>query len=333
MTTETKKVQTAVNWNVREDAYSLELWEQNTQQVWFEKEIPVSDDKNAWNDLSDEERLVYIKVLAGLTLLDTRQGGNGMPLLTLHAPRDQQRAVFAWMGGMEQVHAKSYAHIFQTLLTNEQIEGVYDWVHTNPEAQRKANIIIGYYNGIFKPEVNSYELYMAMVASVLLESYLFYSGFFYPLYLAGQGKMTSSGEIISLILRDEAIHGAFTGVVAQEVFENIPEGYKESVLQEVNKLVLELYKNEEAYTKDIYDPIGLTDEVLTYVRYNANRALANLGLDPVFEEEDINPIVMNGIKTDTINHDFFSTKGNGYVKALNVQPIKDSDFDFGDRLK
>ena len=201
MTATLLKTYTAVNWNKKEDMYSLDLWEQNTQQFWLEKEIPVSDDRNAWNDLSDEERKVYRTVLAGLTLLDTRQGGNGMPLITLHAPNDQQRAVFAFMGAMEEVHAKSYSHIFQTLLSQEQINEVYDWVHTNPEAQKKADIIINYYNAIFRPDITQRDLYMALVASVLLESFLFYSGFFYPLYLAGQGKMTASGEIISLILR------------------------------------------------------------------------------------------------------------------------------------
>ena len=48
---------------------------------------------------------------------------------------------------------------------------------------------------------------MARVSSVFLETFLFYSGFYYPLYLAGQGKMTTSGEIIRKILLDESIHG------------------------------------------------------------------------------------------------------------------------------
>jgi len=323
---------TAVNWNKKEDDYSLSLWKQNTQQFWLEEEIPVSDDKDAWNDLSPAERLTYKKVLAGLTLLDTRQGGNGMPLMTLHAPNDQQRAVFAFMGAMEEVHAKSYSHIFTTLISQEEIEEVYEWVHTNQSAQTKADTIIGYYNRIFKQDIRKKNLYMAMVASVFLESYLFYSGFFYPLFLAGQGKMTASGEIISLILRDEAIHGAFTGVVAQEVYEELSEEDKADVDAEVIRLLENLYKNEIVYTKELYTEIGLVDEVLTYVRYNANRALLNLGLEPYFPEEAINPIVQNGIKTDTINHDFFSVKGNGYVKALNHKPMTNADFDFGDRL-
>lgn len=322
---------TAVNWNKKEDDYSLALWDQNTQQFWLEKEIPVSDDRDAWNDLSAAEKETYKKVLAGLTLLDTRQGGNGMPLMTLHAPNDQQRAVFAFMGAMEEVHAKSYSHIFTTLISAEEIEKVYEWVHRNPYAQHKADVIISYYNRIFRQDITKRDLYMAMVASVFLESYLFYSGFFYPLFLAGQGKMTASGEIISLILRDEAIHGAFTGVIAQEIYAELSEEEQESVDAEVNELLHVLYENEILYTKELYDPIGLTEEVLTYVRYNANRALLNLGIDPVFPEEDINPIVLNGIQTDTINHDFFSVKGNGYVKALNVIQMSDADFVFEGR--
>ena len=33
--------------------------------------------------------------------------------------------------------------------------------------------------------------------------------------------MTSSGEIIDLILRDESIHGLYIGVLAQEVYAEL----------------------------------------------------------------------------------------------------------------
>lgn len=160
---------------------------------------------------------------------------------------------------------------------------------------------------------------MAMAASVLLESYLFYSGFFYPLYLAGQGKMTSSGEIIDLILRDESIHGLYVGVLAQEVHASLSEQEQAETLQELDRLLRELHANEEQYTDELYVGIGLQDEVKKFVRYNANKAMMNLGLEPIFEDEDINPIVLNGISTRTKQHDFFSKKGNGYVRTLNVE--------------
>lgn len=67
-----------------------------------------------------------------------------------------------------------------------------------------------------------------MVASVYLESFLFYSGFYYPLYFYGQGKLMQSGEIINLILRDEAIHGVYVGLLAQEIYNKQTEEKKQS---------------------------------------------------------------------------------------------------------
>ena len=37
---------------------------------------------------------------------------------------------------------------------------------------------------------------------------------------------------------------------------------------------------------------------------------------------------MNGVSTETKNHDFFSTKGNGYIKTTKVEALQDSDFEF-----
>lgn len=318
----------AVNWNKQEDEYSLVFWKQNIAQFWTEEEISVSSDKNTWVRLSKDEQNAYKKILGGLTLLDTKQGGEGMPMILLHVDNLQAKSVLGFMGAMEEVHAKSYSHIFTTLTSEEEIEEIFDWVHHHPLLGKKAQIITDYYHRLFRPDATKRELYMAMVASVFLESYLFYSGFFYPLYLAGQGKLTASGEIINLIIRDESIHGVFVGMLAQETFQHLSEQEQAEVRQETMELLLTLYENEKLYTEEIYTAIGLVDEVNAFVRYNANKALMNLGLDPYFEEEDVNPIVLNGLRTDTKNHDFFSVKGNGYVKATNVEELTDEDFVF-----
>ncbi|AAU19004.1 class 1b ribonucleoside-diphosphate reductase subunit beta [Bacillus anthracis] len=318
----------AVNWNKKEDDFSLMFWKQNIAQFWTEEEIAVSSDKNTWAQLSKEEQVAYKRVLGGLTLLDTKQGGEGMPLVLVHLENLQAKSVLAFMGAMEEVHAKSYSHIFTTLATEEEIDEIFDWVDTHPLLEKKAGIITSYYRRLLKPEVTKKELYMAMVASVFLESYLFYSGFFYPLYLAGQGKLTASGEIINLIIRDESIHGVFVGILAQQIFAELSAEDQQEVQKETQELLMELYEIEMAYTEEIYTSIGLVEDVNRFVRYNANKGLMNLGLEPKFEEEEINPIVLNGLRTDTKNHDFFSVKGNGYVKATNVEKLSDDDFVF-----
>lgn len=314
----------AVNWNRADDDFTLMFWNQNIMQFWTDDEIPLSDDKMTWGMLSDIEKDAYMKVLGGLTLLDTIQGGVGMPQIMEHVDGLQRKAVLSFMAMMEQIHAKSYSSIFTTLASTEEIDSVFKWVEENPYLQTKATVIRQYYMNI----ETSKDLYMAMAASVLLESYLFYSGFFYPLYLAGQGKLTCSGEIIDLILRDESIHGVYVGVLAQEIYASFDETQRNDVYQGLVDLVQLLHQNELKYTEELYTPIHLTEEVEAFLRYNANKAMMNLGFEPLFEDEEVNPIVLNGISTHTKQHDFFSKKGNGYIRTLNVEPLTDDDFKF-----
>jgi len=314
----------AVNWNRPDDDFTKMFWDQNIMQFWTDDEIPLSDDKMVWMTLDPDQRDAYMKVLGGLTLLDTIQGGVGMPQIMEHVDGLQRKAVLAFMGMMEQIHAKSYSSIFTTLASTEEIDAVFKWVEENPFLQKKAETIRQYYLNIRAPK----QLFLAMAASVLLESYLFYSGFFYPLYLAGQGKMTCSGEIIDLILRDESIHGVYVGVLAQEIYAELRDEEQKDAYETLVGLLRYLHANEELYTEQIYSGIGLVEEVKVFLRYNANKAMMNLGFDPLFPEEDVNPIVFNGISTHTKQHDFFSKKGNGYVRALNVEPLADEDFLF-----
>ena len=315
----------AINWNKPESDYAEMLWNQNTSQFWLDTEIPISKDLKAWSKLNKQEQSVFMKVLGGLTLLDTEQGNVGMPLIVQHVEGKQNKAILIFQAAMEEIHAKSYSTIFTTVASSEMISDTFAWVKENKQLQYKTGRIDAYYRGVKQDD--PFSLYQAMVASVFLESFLFYSGFFYPLYLAGQGKMVASGEIIKLIIRDESVHGVFVGLLAQETFERLDAEEQATAQRFVKELLMDLYKNELEYTEKLYDSIGLTHEVKTYIRYNANKALMNLGLEAEFENEDVNPIVLNGIRTETSTHDFFSTKGKGYQKGK-VESLQDEDFLF-----
>ncbi|MCY8856558.1 class 1b ribonucleoside-diphosphate reductase subunit beta [Bacillus atrophaeus] len=323
------KIYDAANWSKHEDDFTQMFYNQNVKQFWLPEEIALNGDLLTWKYLGKNEQDTYMKVLAGLTLLDTEQGNTGMPIVADHVEGHQRKAVLNFMAMMENaVHAKSYSNIFMTLAPTETINEVFEWVKQNKFLQKKAQIIVGLYQSIKKDDEIS--LFKAMVASVYLESFLFYSGFYYPLYFYGQGKLMQSGEIINLILRDEAIHGVYIGLLAQEIYNKQPEEKKAELREFSIELLEQLYENELEYTEDLYDQVGLSHDVKKFIRYNANKALMNLGFDSYFEEEEINPIVLNGLNTKTKSHDFFSMKGNGYKKAT-VEPIKDEDFYFDEK--
>lgn len=316
-------VHKAVNWNVEDDDFTQSFWNQNVKQFWLPEEISISKDLKCWSKLDENQKKLYKRVLAGLTLLDTKQGNNGIPSMMSLTDNLQRKAVLSFMGTMEEIHAKSYSSIFMTLLSKVEIEELFNWIETEPTLQRKAELILKQYENTNDRK----SLYLSMVTSVFLESFLFYSGFFYPLYLAGQGKMVASGEIISLILRDESLHGKYIGLLAQEIFNEFSNEDKLILTQKIYLILNDLMENEINYTKLIYKESNLEEEVINFLKYNANQALENLGFDKFYEVEPINPIVLNGLSVETKTHDFFSTKGNGYQKGI-YEELEDSDFIF-----
>src|SRR5699024_12447687 len=112
-----------------------------------ETEFKVSKDLASWAVLSEDEKDTFKKVLAGLTGLDTHQADDGMPLIMLHTPNLRKKAVYSFMGMMEQVHAKSYSHIFTTLLPTKETDDLLDnWVMNNEQIKYKADkIVTNYY--------------------------------------------------------------------------------------------------------------------------------------------------------------------------------------------
>ena len=298
----------AINWNAIEDVIDKSTWEKLTEQFWLDTRIPLSNDLDDWRKLSDVEKDLVGKVFGGLTLLDTMQSETGVEAIRADVRTPHEEAVLNNIQFMESVHAKSYSSIFSTLNTKSEIEEIFEWTNTNPYLQKKAEII----NEIY---LNGNHL-QKKIASVFLETFLFYSGFFTPLYYLGNNKLPNVAEIIKLIIRDESVHGTYIG-------------YKE-LKDWMYDLLLTLYENEEGYTETLYDNVGWTEEVKTFLRYNANKALMNLGQDPLFPDsaEDVNPIVMNGISTGTSNHDFFSQVGNGYLLGA-VEAMQDEDYAYG----
>jgi ribonucleoside-diphosphate reductase beta chain len=315
---------TAINWNNAEknDSTSYTVWKKLTENFWLPEKIAVSSDLTSWNTLTDEEKLLVMRVFAGLTALDTIQSRFGAPALMLDASSLFEEAVYANITFMEAVHAKSYSNIFSTLASTTEIDAAFRWARENPYILKKAEIVISYYKDsahLPLPHLRR------KVASTFLESFLFYSGFYLPLYFNGQAKLTNTTDIVKLIIRDESVHGYFIGAKFQEEFAKVSAEEQEELIEWAYDLLMELYENEVLYTQDLYDVIGVTEDVKTFLRYNANKALQNLGFDPVFPAEEVNPVILNQLGGKE-NHDFFSGSGSSYTMAT-VEDLSESDWD------
>lgn len=315
-----------INWNNAKklDAVSFDTWNLLTTNFWLPEKINLSADVKSWGTLNDDEQLAVVRVFAGLTLLDTIQSRFGAPALMRDSRSLFEEAVYSNISFMESVHAKSYSSIFATLTSTETSERAFRWSEENEYLQGKANIITRYYTD----ESDTPESRLKKkIASVFLESFLFYSGFYLPLYFSAQAKLTGTADVIKLIIRDESVHGYFIGVKFQEEFNTIPAEQQEELKAWAYDLMMELYDNEVRYTQEVYDTIGLTEDVKVFLRYNANKALQNLGFDALFAAEEPNAAILGQLTGQSATHDFFSTQGATYTMGK-FEALAEDDFDF-----
>ncbi len=312
----------AINWNRVQDEKDLEVWNRLTSNFWLPEKVPLSNDIPSWATLTPDEQKLTIRVFTGLTLLDTIQSGVGAVRLMEDVDTPHEEAVLANISFMEAVHARSYSSIFSTLCLTPDVDDAYRWSEENPFLQQKANLIMQQYD--------SGDPLKKKVASVFLESFLFYSGFYLPMYWSSRAKLTNTADLIRLIIKDESVHGYYIGYKFQRAVERLTEEKRQEIKDFAFDLLLELYDNEARYTEELYDGVGLSEDVKKFLHYNANKALMNLGYEALFPPEacKVNAAILSALSPNADeNHDFFSGSGSSYVigKAIATE---DEDWDF-----
>lgn len=309
-----------INWNRLDDPFDKEIWDKLTSQNWIDTKIPLSNDVKSWSEMSELEQETTKKVFVGLTALDTIQGLVGARTLQRYALTPHEEHVLNQIAYMESVHAKSYSSIFSTLCSMRDIDEAFRWADTNAPLNIKANLIEEAYNSGDQNKIR--------IASTMLESFLFYSGFFWPLYLTSRKKLTNTADLIKLIIKDEAVHGFYIGYKHKAVQETLSEAERESYREYTLELLNTLFENEIKYTHDLYDDLGLSEEVITFLKYNANKALENLGYAHLYpaEETRVMPSILAALAPGGDNHDFFSGAGSSYMSG---KAVSTTDEDWG----
>lgn len=312
----------AINWNEVPDQRDLDVWNRLTANFWLPEKVPLSNDLPSWSLLSHQQQQLTVRVFTGLTLLDTMQGTVGCIEMLADSATPHEEAVYTNMAFMESVHAKSYSSIFSTLCSTQEINDAFAWSRTNEFLQRKAQIIRSYYRGD--------DPLKKKISSVMLESFMFYSGFYLPLHWASRSILTNTADIIRLIIRDEAVHGYYIGYKFQQGMQKSDTTRQAELREFAYTMLAELYDNEVDYAHHLYDPLDMAEPVLPFMRFNGNKALANLGFDPLFQHDECEAPshIMAALDPGAgENHDFFSGSGSSYVIG-SQEPTADEDWDF-----
>lgn len=310
-----------INWNRVSDEKDLEIWNRLTANFWLPEKVPLSNDHQAWQALAPHERTLTMRVFTGLTMLDTVQATVGEICQIQDARTEHEEAVYTNIAFMQSVHARSYSSVFSTLTSTREIDEAYRWAIGNDLLQARCKKVLQHYYG---PDPLKRK-----VSSTLLSSLLLYAGFYLPLHFSVHATLTNTADMIRLILRDKAVHGYYSGYKYQRGLE-AHSARREEMKEFTYALLEELYDLELDYSGELYEPLGLMDDVASFVRYNANKALMNLGYPARFtaDETTVSPEILAALAPSADeNHDFFSGSGSSYIIGK-AEHTNDDDWDF-----
>ncbi len=276
-----------------------EFYETQMVLFWRPNEIDLTKDRSDFKKLTEQEKFIFTKNLGYQILLDSIQSRGILHLLDDCSNLEFESFCETW-AFFEQIHSRSYTHIIKNVYPNPS--DIFDDIAQDEEIIKRASSVTEYYDNLINNIGNESlhdkkkKLYLTLVSIQILEFVRFYISFACSYYFAEQGKMVGNASIISLINRDENIHGSFTRFIIKRLMDDPSEGFQD-VAKECEPLVQKMWMdagNEEIeWAKYLFkdgDLMGLNADILEkYMKYLVNLRMKNCGLPQVFEKTK-NPI-------------------------------------------
>ena len=193
----------SIHWNDCDDPRVVEAFKTNQKNAWVTDRINVTPDRVSWTKLTESEQQQFIKTFIILSKIDAGQGNIGMDILAENCGDEFIASVFRYEGGMEIVHSASYNKQLASFITSAEEAKYIEWVDNSEEVGNVVNFLLQSMIDLDSEEMDAKERYLIQLAySTILESFLFYLLFYYPLYLADvKNRMTACAEVVRLILR------------------------------------------------------------------------------------------------------------------------------------
>jgi ribonucleoside-diphosphate reductase beta chain len=274
-----------------------EYWRTGMNNNWLPGTIPMSEDITTWKKpegtegaLTEEERHM---VLTNLSFFSPSESliGNNVSLALMKYVNDPAARQALWRLGFEEsIHNETFMYIIESLGLDES--QIYSGYQTTKVIQQKCGFLQEATSALTeeKIDIDSREgrkdLLKALIAQMIMEGILFYSGFVMILNLYRLGKMKGIGEQYKYILRDESLHlevirTIFNQLVQNEWKKDWDEEVKSFCVQKVKEAVeLEIKYAEFCLPKGV---LGLRSEMfIDYVQYLADRRLEFIGLEKIY---------------------------------------------------
>jgi len=264
---------------------------------WMPQEINMSRDIALWknpNGLTEDERRIVKRNLGFFVTADSLAANNIVLGTYRHITAPECRQFLLRQAFEEAIHTHAYQYIVESLDLDEgEIFNAYNEV---PSIRAKDEFLIPYIDAIAAPDFKTGTLAAdqtllksLIVFACLMEGLFFYVGFTQILALGRQNKMTGAAEQYMYILRDESMHCNFGIDLINTVKLENPHLWTPAFREEIRALFKHAVDLEYAYAEDTMPRgvLGLNAPMFkSYLRFIANRRCQQIGIEPLFAQEE-----------------------------------------------
>ncbi len=264
---------------------------------WMPNEVNMSRDIATWKDpngLTDDERRIIKRNLGFFVTADSLAANNIVLGTYRHITAPECRQFLLRQAFEEAIHTHAYQYIVESLGLDES--EIFNAYHEVASIREKDEFLIPFIDAIMDPnfhtgtpETDQTLLKSLIVFACLMEGLFFYVGFTQILSMGRQNKMTGAAEQYQYILRDESMHCNFgIDLINQIKLEN-PHLWTPAFKAEIKALFEKAVELEYRYAEDTMPRgvLGLNANMFKgYLRYIANRRATQIGLEPLFPNEE-----------------------------------------------
>ena len=264
---------------------------------WMPQEINMNRDIALWKDpkgLSEDERRLIKRNLGFFVTADSLAANNIVLGTYRHITAPECRQYLLRQAFEEAIHTHAYQYIVESLGLDEA--EIFNAYHEVASIRDKDEFLIPFIETLTDPHfktgtlVNDQKLLKSLIVfSCLMEGLFFYVGFAQILALGRQNKMTGAAEQYQYILRDESMHCNFGIDLVNTIKMENPHLWTPEFRDEIRVLFKKAVDLEYKYAEDTMPRgvLGLNAPMFKgYLRYIANRRCQQIGIDPLFANEE-----------------------------------------------
>ncbi len=292
--------------------WAYDAWYTQQRIHWLPEEVPLADDIKDWHrNLTAEERNLLTQIFRFFTQSDVEVNNCYMRhYAAVFKPTEIMMMLVAF-ANMETVHIAAYSYLLDTIgipeseyaafLHYKQMKDKYDYMQQFGTATKG-------------------DIARTLAAfGAFTEGLQLFASFAILLNFPRFNKMKGMGQIVSWSVRDETLHTQSVIRLFKTFVTENPEIDNRGLRDDLYQICDTVVEHEDAFIDLAFELGGVEGlgavDVKRYIRYIADRRLAELGLDPVYHVGR-NPLpwleeILNGVE----HTNFFENRATEYSRA------------------